>query len=86
MCAKVPQGGGYPAGGGFRHEDDEDFRGAAEAASRHAGDSGDAGMFGGILNAIGQRKGELANEDIDEGRGSPVPPPPCLSPLQSVLL
>ncbi|TPX15503.1 uncharacterized protein E0L32_004483 [Thyridium curvatum] len=50
----------------YRHEDDEDLRGAAETASRHAGDSGDTSLFGGILNAIGQNKGRLEQEDIDE--------------------
>lgn len=54
----------------YRHEDDEDLRGAAETASRHAGDSGDTSLFGGILNAIGQNKGRLEQEDIDEDGAS----------------
>ncbi len=62
------QRGRYQGGGG---EDDEDLRGAADAASRHAGDSGDSDMFGGILNAISQRKGHIANnQDVDEDGSS----------------
>jgi hypothetical protein len=62
----VTHGGGYPAGAGVPHPDDEDFRGAAERASQHAGDSGDTSMFANVLGHIGQKKQHLANQDIDE--------------------
>lgn len=59
-------GGGYPAGGGFQHEEDEDLRGAAEHAARQAGDSGDSDFFGNIMGSLSQRKHQVAQEDIDE--------------------
>ncbi|KAH8883656.1 hypothetical protein GQ53DRAFT_771614 [Thozetella sp. PMI_491] len=64
--AATTHGGSYPAGGGFSHDEDEDFRGAAEHASRHAGSSGDSDFFGSILNSVGHRKQQIAQEDIDE--------------------
>ncbi|KAK9781987.1 putative Beta-flanking protein [Seiridium cardinale] len=57
-------GGSYPAGG--YGQDDDDLRGAAEHASRHAGSSGDSSMFSGLLGALGEKKGRLAEEDVDE--------------------
>ncbi|KAI1171769.1 hypothetical protein F4777DRAFT_34285 [Nemania sp. FL0916] len=57
-------GGAYPAGG--PRADDDDWRGAAQHASQHAGDSGDADLFSNLLGALGQKKQHLANEDIDE--------------------
>ncbi|KAJ9150423.1 hypothetical protein NKR23_g3884 [Pleurostoma richardsiae] len=62
----ISHGGSYPAGGGYPTEDDDDLRGAAETASRHAGDSGDSNLFESILGALGQKKQRLANEDVDE--------------------
>jgi len=62
----IPQGGAYPGGGGYRHEDDEDLRGAAQHASQHAGQSGSSGLFASVLNAVGQNKNHLANQDVDE--------------------
>ncbi|KAL1840431.1 hypothetical protein VTK73DRAFT_3757 [Phialemonium thermophilum] len=62
----VTHGGGYPAGAGVPRPDDDDFRGAAEVASRHAGDSGDSGLFGSILSSLSQNKHQVAQGDIDE--------------------
>jgi hypothetical protein len=47
-------------------DDDDDIRGAAELASLHAGDSGDASLFSSILKVINQKKQELDKDDIDE--------------------
>ncbi|OAQ79335.1 beta-flanking protein [Purpureocillium lilacinum] len=58
-------GGNYPAGGGFAHDDDELKTAQHEAANR-AGSSGSSELFSSVLSAIGQRKGQIANEDIDE--------------------
>ncbi|ETS82004.1 hypothetical protein PFICI_07006 [Pestalotiopsis fici W106-1] len=57
-------GGSYPAGG-YGQEDD-DLRGAAEHASRHAGDSGDSSLFSTLLGALNEKRGNLAQEDVDE--------------------
>jgi len=57
-------GGAYPAGG--PRADDDDWRGAAEHASRHAGDSGNADLFSNLLGALGNKKQQLENDDIDE--------------------
>lgn len=57
-------GGSYPAGGYGR--EDEDLSGAAEHASRHAGDSGDSSLFSSILGSLGEKRGRVAQEDIDE--------------------
>ncbi|KAI1656849.1 hypothetical protein F4813DRAFT_362044 [Daldinia decipiens] len=62
----VTHGGAYPAGGGIPRSDDDDFRGAAEHASRHAGSSGDTSLFSGLLGALTQKKQALAEEDVDE--------------------
>ncbi|KAB5578450.1 hypothetical protein GE09DRAFT_1280811 [Coniochaeta sp. 2T2.1] len=59
-------GGGYPAGAGVPRDDDDDYRGAAESASRQAGDSGDASFFSSILGSLTEKKRQVANEDIDE--------------------
>ncbi|KAI8275431.1 hypothetical protein K4K60_008682 [Colletotrichum sp. SAR11_57] len=60
-------GGNYPAGGGaFPDDNDDDYRQAAHQASRHAGSSGDADLLSTVLGALTQKKGQLANEDIDE--------------------
>ncbi|POR34473.1 Uncharacterized protein TPAR_05323 [Tolypocladium paradoxum] len=58
-------GGNYPAGGGFQHDDDA-LKTAHQEASQLAGSSGSSDMFSQIIGAIGQRKGQIANEDIDE--------------------
>ncbi|PNY28013.1 Uncharacterized protein TCAP_02062 [Tolypocladium capitatum] len=58
-------GGNYPASGGFQH-DDADLRMAHQQASQLAGSSGSSAMFSQIIGAIGQRKGQIANEDIDQ--------------------
>ncbi|KAI1812967.1 hypothetical protein GGS20DRAFT_555586 [Poronia punctata] len=57
-------GGSYPAGG--PRADDDDWRGAAQQASKHAGDSGSSDMFATLLGALGNKKQNLANEDVDE--------------------
>lgn len=54
------------ASGFFDKHDDDDFRTAKEEANRHAGSSGSSDMFTSIISAIGQKKGRLADEDIDE--------------------
>ncbi|KAJ3949544.1 uncharacterized protein N0V96_000664 [Colletotrichum fioriniae] len=61
-------GGNYPAGAGaFADDDDEDdYRHAANEASRHAGSHGDTDLFSSVLGALTQKKGQLRNEDIDE--------------------
>ncbi|KAF7518320.1 hypothetical protein G7054_g13506 [Neopestalotiopsis clavispora] len=58
------RGGSYPAGG--YGQEDEDLRGAAEHASRHAGDSGDSSLFSTLLGALNEKRGNLAQEDVDE--------------------
>jgi len=62
----IPQGGGYGAGFGGPDDDDDDLRGAGEEAARRAGDSGSSDLFNGILGTLGQKKTQIANEDIDE--------------------
>ncbi|KAI1338756.1 hypothetical protein F5Y15DRAFT_97388 [Xylariaceae sp. FL0016] len=62
----MTQGGSYPAGGGYPRADDDDMSSAAEHASRHAGSSGDSSLFSTLIGALGQKKGSLANEDLDE--------------------
>ncbi|KAI0443234.1 ClpP/crotonase [Xylaria telfairii] len=57
-------GGAYPAGG--PRADDDDWKEAAQHASKHAGDSGDTDLFSNLLGALGQKKQRLADEDIDE--------------------
>ena len=69
QCTDLPSlpsthGGAYPAGG--PRADDDDWSGAADHASQHAGDSGNADLFGSLLGALGQKKQRLAEEDIDE--------------------
>ncbi|KAI1502964.1 hypothetical protein F5X99DRAFT_377142 [Biscogniauxia marginata] len=61
----IPQGGAYPAGGGFARPDDDDIQGAAEHASRHVG-GGDRDLFSTLAGALGQKKQALASEDVDE--------------------
>ncbi|KAI8626634.1 hypothetical protein F5Y19DRAFT_488010 [Xylariaceae sp. FL1651] len=63
LGGNATHGGAYPAGG---PRADDDFRGAAEHASRHAGDSGDTDLFSNLLGSLGQKKQKLANEDLDE--------------------
>ncbi|KAH9906566.1 hypothetical protein F4778DRAFT_726602 [Xylariomycetidae sp. FL2044] len=60
----MTSGGSYPAGG--PRADDDDLRGAAEHASRHAGSSGDSDLFSNLLGALGQKKQSLSAEDVDE--------------------
>ncbi|KAI1464216.1 uncharacterized protein F4812DRAFT_216123 [Daldinia caldariorum] len=62
----VTHGGAYPAGGGYPAADDDDFRGAVEHASRHAGGSGDSDLFSNLLGALTKKKQSLADEDVDE--------------------
>ncbi|KAI1081997.1 hypothetical protein F5B20DRAFT_534031 [Whalleya microplaca] len=63
----VTHGGAYPAGGGYPRSDDDDMRGAAEHATRHAGESGDSNLFSTLLGALGQKRQSLADEsDVDE--------------------
>ncbi|KAI2783625.1 hypothetical protein F4815DRAFT_457286 [Daldinia loculata] len=62
----VTHGGAYPAGGGYPRSDDDDFRGAAEHATRHAGSSGNRDLFSSLLGALTQKKQSLADEDVDE--------------------
>ncbi|KAI1827141.1 hypothetical protein F4861DRAFT_433486 [Xylaria intraflava] len=59
-------GGAYPAGGHRADESDDDWNRAAEHASHHAGDSGDASLFSTMLGALSHKKQKLADEDIDE--------------------
>ncbi|KAI1844777.1 hypothetical protein JX266_009005 [Neoarthrinium moseri] len=56
-------GGSYPAGG---YGADDDLRAASEHASRHAGSSGDSSLFSSLLGALTEKKGRLAEEDVDE--------------------
>jgi hypothetical protein len=58
-------GGAYPAGGDFHHEDEE-LRTAHQQASQYAGSSGNNEIFSSVINSISQKKGHLANSDIDE--------------------
>lgn len=60
----MSHGGRFPAGG--FGQDDDDLRGAAEHASRQAGSSGDSDFFSTLLGAVSQKKGRLAEEDVDE--------------------
>jgi hypothetical protein len=64
LLSTATHGGSYPAGGYGR--DDDDLRGAAEHADRYAGSSGDSSFFSGLLGALGEKKGRLAQEDVDE--------------------
>ena len=45
---------------------DMDLDNAKEEAHQKAGSSGDKDLFGSILGALGQKKGKLAEEDLDE--------------------
>ena len=42
------------------------MRTAKEEAANRAGSSGSSDMFSNIIGAIGQKKGSLEKEDIDE--------------------
>ena len=65
----VPQGGAYPP---VSADDDEDLRGAAQEATKRAGESGTEDMFKGILGMLGQKKQQLKDEDdVDEESGCP---------------
>lgn len=60
----IPQGGAYPP---VSADDDEDLRGAAQEATKRAGQSGTEDMFKGILGVLGQKKQQLKDEDdVDE--------------------
>ncbi|KAI1108118.1 hypothetical protein F5Y14DRAFT_109537 [Nemania sp. NC0429] len=63
-AGNATHGGAYPAGG--PRADDDDWSEAAQHASHHAGDSGNADLFSNLLGALGQKKNRLADEDIDE--------------------
>ena len=39
---------------------------AADRASEQAGSSGDSDFFSSLLGALGEKKEQLANEDVDE--------------------
>ncbi|KAI1639006.1 hypothetical protein F4809DRAFT_639089 [Biscogniauxia mediterranea] len=60
----VPQGGAYPAGGGYAQDDD--ISSAADHASRHAGESTDRSLFSSLVGSLSQKKQSLATEEIDE--------------------
>lgn len=84
LLYKVTHGGSYPAGG-YGAEDD-DFSGAAEHASRHAGDSGDSSLFSTLLGALTQKKQSLADQDVDEdGKWHPLPRAPTARWLTSAM-
>lgn len=74
-------GGNYPAGGDFHHEDEE-LRTAHQQASQYAGSSGNSEIFSNVINSISQKKGHLANSDIDEQGWTnlhfPSLPPPSI--------
>ena len=57
---------GSSGAGGYPHHDDDDLRGVAEQASKHAGDSGDSDLFAAVVRAVGNKRHSLASEDIDE--------------------
>jgi superfamily II DNA/RNA helicase len=48
------------------NNDDDEFRKAKEEAANRAGSSGSSDMFSSIISAIGQKKSQVANEDLDE--------------------
>lgn len=54
-----PRGGHVPI-----DDDDDDFTGAAEHATRNAGGSGD--MFSSVIGSFLGKKNQLANEEVDE--------------------
>ncbi|UNI23405.1 hypothetical protein JDV02_009225 [Purpureocillium takamizusanense] len=62
------QSSGHQSQGGRRFDDDDDdeLKTAQHEAASRAGSSGSSELFSQVLSAIGQRKGQLANEDIDE--------------------
>lgn len=78
----MTHGGGYPAGAGVPHDDDDDYRNAAETASRAAGDSGDSSFFSSLLGSLTEKKSQVANEDIDEDGPSLQPSTLLHSPSQ----
>ncbi|KAK0731533.1 hypothetical protein B0H67DRAFT_549282 [Lasiosphaeris hirsuta] len=61
---QVTHGGSYPAGGGIPYAEDDDLQNAAHHAANHAPE--DSSFFSSILGEIGQRKHQVAQEDIDE--------------------
>ncbi|KAK3341474.1 hypothetical protein B0T25DRAFT_616783 [Lasiosphaeria hispida] len=61
---QVTHGGSYPAGGGVPYAEDDDFQNAAHYAANHAPE--DSSYFSSILGELGQRKHQVAQEDIDE--------------------
>lgn len=60
----MTHGGSYPAGG--YGADDDDFSGAAEHATRGAGESADPSLFSTLLGALTQKKQSLASQEVDE--------------------
>ncbi|KAK7914719.1 hypothetical protein PG985_012422 [Apiospora marii] len=56
--------GSYPAGG--YGADDDDFSGAAEHATRGAGESTDPSLFSTLLGALKQKRQSLADQEVDE--------------------
>ncbi|KAI5863034.1 hypothetical protein GGS23DRAFT_567900 [Durotheca rogersii] len=71
LGGNVTHGGAYPAGGYARpDDDDDDIRGAADHASRHAGSSGDRDLFSSLLGALTQKKQAFVDkkddDDLDE--------------------
>ena len=57
-------GGNGGNGGNYNHDDDDDLKGAAHAASNDDGES--SNFFSEILNKIGANKSSIANSDYDE--------------------
>ncbi|EQK98371.1 beta-flanking protein [Ophiocordyceps sinensis CO18] len=64
------QGGQSNSSGGYKshdgRDDDDGLRNADHEASRLAGSSGSTDLFSKVVGALGQRKGQIAEEDIDE--------------------
>ncbi|KAK0624652.1 hypothetical protein B0T17DRAFT_507709 [Bombardia bombarda] len=60
----MTHGGGYPAGGGIPYDEDQDLRGAAHHAA--SGSTEDSSFFSDIVSQLGARKGNIADEDLDE--------------------
>ena len=72
-------GGGGPAGANYydqtqqyndepprRHGGSDEFSGAAQHASSHAGDSGDTDLFSTALGFLSGNKSKIQEEDVDE--------------------
>lgn len=53
--------------------DDDDLKNVHQEASKLAGSSGSSELFSQIVGAIGQHKGQIADEDVDEEGTPPLP-------------